>query len=173
MPFTQQAKRKPNIQQESLEAKCKTMDRQGSLEAAGWLESKVSEREFKEYQAYVRNALDRLGMEFASHQDKVNEKVREVEERLEAIVKAFENDDLSNSSEIFGGNDDEEEDREEGEREESDDLSSSDQESSESSSSSSTSDSGDSESDHEPSYNHERFRKYNEPQPGPSFYPYE
>jgi hypothetical protein len=173
----------------SSKPKGKTMDRQGSLEAAGWLESKVSEREFKEYQANVRNAMDRLAADFASHQDKMSEKVREMEERLGAIEKEFELEDLSNSSEIFGENDDEEaeeekeeeeeeeeeREREEEEEEELDDISSSessDEESSESSSSSSTSDSGDSESDHEQSYNYEKFRKYNEPQPGPSVYPY-
>ena len=135
----------------------------GSLEAAGWLESKVSEREFKEYQTYMRdamNAMNKLVMEFAARQEKV-------EERLAEIEKDFELEDLSNSSETFGGNEyeeDEDEDEDE-ERAREDSISSSSSESSD----------DNSDSDREKAFNYEeRFRRYNEePQQGPHSIPYD
>lgn len=147
----------------SPKQKQKPVVHKGSLEAAGWLESKVSEKEFKEYQAFVREAMDRLAAEFASHQKKVDEKITEIEERLDQVEYA---EDLSDSSEIFGGNDKEEEEGEsfEGAGEDSDESSSS--------SSESSSDSGDSESDQD-AYDREKFERYNQPQPGPHSYPWE
>ena len=132
----------------------------GSLEAAGWLESKVSEREFKEYQTYMRdamNAMNKLVMEFAARQEKV-------EERLAEIEKDFELEDLSNSSETFGGNEYEEDEDEERAREDSI-ISSSSSESSD----------DNSDSDREKAFNYEhRFRRYNEePQQGPHSIPYD
>ena len=136
----------------------------GSLEAAGWLESKVSEREFKEYQTYMRdamNAMNKLVMEFAARQEKV-------EERLAEIEKDFELEDLSNSSETFGGNEyeeDEDEDEDEERAREDSIISSSSSESSD----------DNSDSDREKAFNYEqRFRRYNEePQQGPHSIPYD
>ena len=87
-----------------------------SLAAAGWLESKVSEREFKNFQDLMREAIDGLLADFASHESRINEKMKEMEERLDAVEYA---EDLSASSEIFGNQDDaeEEEAREEAEAE--------------------------------------------------------
>jgi hypothetical protein len=132
----------------------KTDVHQGSLEAASWLESKVSEREFKDFQAFVRGAMDRLSAEFSAYQNSVGEKIKEMEERLDAVEYA---EDLSNGSEIYGENDDEEEAGE----------------SSSSSSSSESSDSGDSDSDHAENYDSKRFEAYNQPQQGPYAYPWE
>jgi len=87
-----------------------------SLAAAGWLESKVSEREFKNFQDLMRDAMDGLLADFASHESRINEKMKEMEERLDAVEYT---EDLSASSEIFGNQDDaeEEEAREEAEAE--------------------------------------------------------
>ena len=53
-----------------------------SLAAAGWLESKVSEREFKNFQDLMREAIDGLLADFASHESRINEKMKEMEESM-------------------------------------------------------------------------------------------
>ena len=157
-----------------------------SLRAAGWMEAKVSEKEFTEFKRGIQTSMSHMDRSAQAATEEVRAEARERSVQLESRLHDFEvrlkdaesavdeiwqimePDELSDGTEVYG--------EEEDENDSEDELSQSGTElSSVSSSSSSTSDSGDSESDREyddrgrPRYD---TTPYNEPQPGPYEYPY-
>ena len=143
----------------------------------------MSEAEFKAFKREVQTSMSQLDRSIQTAVDggisQMQERMAHVETRLQdvytrlqdvrsmvdEIQQIMEPEELSDGTEIYG---------EEGEE---DELSETDTEvSSSSSSSSSTSDSGDSESDQEGEFDDRRPRydpsRYNEHQPGPYEYPY-
>jgi hypothetical protein len=140
------------------------------------MEAKVSEAEFKAFKREVQTSMSQLDRSIQTAVDgcisQMQERMAHMENRLQdvrsmvdEIQQIMEPEELSDGTEIYG---------EEGEE---DEISETDTEvSSSSSGSSSTSDSGDSESDQEGEFDDRRPRydpsRYNEPQPGPYEYPY-